>query len=190
MPGGHTQRLEAQSVYALATFPLLMQLAQTRSLFDVPFTIALTACKFTFQRRRVMLCACEMLLPKRGPLPQISQVCAMIQLQISLVFSGAALAATTLTAPRAIALPNLQYISYWRRLSGLMQCYGANGIPANSEIASWRSSSPRYRCCPRRRVSHPRKDAGRFAQLQLAQRQITWPAAPEQQLVEARPHLE
>jgi hypothetical protein len=34
-----------------------MQLAQTRSLFDVPFTIAFTACRFTFQRRRVMLCA-------------------------------------------------------------------------------------------------------------------------------------
>jgi hypothetical protein len=58
-----------------------------------------------------MLCAWEMLLPKRGPLPQMSQVCAIVELQISLVFSGAALAATTLTAPRAIALPNLQYIS-------------------------------------------------------------------------------
>jgi hypothetical protein len=28
------------------------------------------------------LCACEMLLPKRGPLPQISQTCAMVELQI------------------------------------------------------------------------------------------------------------
>jgi hypothetical protein len=91
-----------------------MQLAHTRSFLGVPSTIAFTACRFTFQRRRVMLCAWEMLLPKRGPLPQMSQVCAIVELQISLVFSGAALAATTLTAPRAIALPNLQYISHWR----------------------------------------------------------------------------
>ena len=70
----------------LVTFPLLMQVAHTRSFLGAPFTMAFTACRFTFQRRRVMLCACEMLLPKRGPLPQMSQVCAMFLTPVSSVF--------------------------------------------------------------------------------------------------------
>jgi hypothetical protein len=75
-------RDRGEANYALAILPALMQLEQTRSRLGAPFTSALTTCRFTFQRRRVMLCACEMLLPKRGPLPQMSQVCAMVQLQI------------------------------------------------------------------------------------------------------------
>ena len=43
--------------YALAILPLLMQLAQTRMRLEAPFTRALTACRLTFQRRRVTLCA-------------------------------------------------------------------------------------------------------------------------------------
>src|SRR5580700_6306435 len=66
-----------------------MQVAHTRSFLGAPFTIAFTACRFTFQRRRVMLCACEMLLPKRGPLPQMSQICAMVLTPVSSVFFAA-----------------------------------------------------------------------------------------------------
>src|ERR1700733_1091659 len=58
-----------------------MQLVQTRIRLGAPFTSAFTACRFTFQRRRVTLCACEMLLPNCGPLPQTSHTCAMVQLQ-------------------------------------------------------------------------------------------------------------
>jgi hypothetical protein len=59
-----------------------MQLEHTRSRLVAPFTSAFTTCRFTFHRRRVTLCACEMLFPNCGPLPQISHVCAMSQLQI------------------------------------------------------------------------------------------------------------
>src|SRR5579875_61862 len=45
------------SAYALATLPLLMQLVHTRMRFGAPLTRALTACRLTFQRRRVTLCA-------------------------------------------------------------------------------------------------------------------------------------
>src|SRR5208282_1653162 len=76
------QGREARSAYALAIFPLLMHDAQTRIRLGAPLTSALTTCRLTFQRRRVTLCACEMLLPNCGPLPQISQTCAMIELQI------------------------------------------------------------------------------------------------------------
>jgi hypothetical protein len=72
------RKLKGQRAQAFATFPLLMQVAQTRIRLGAPFTIAFTTCRFTFHRRRVTLCACEMLLPKRGPLPQISQTCAMV----------------------------------------------------------------------------------------------------------------
>src|SRR4029079_16612497 len=54
-----------------------MQLVQTRIRFGAPFTSALTACRLTFQRRLVTLCACEMLFPNCGPLPQTSQTCAI-----------------------------------------------------------------------------------------------------------------
>ena len=56
-----------------------MQLVHTRMRFGAPFTSAFTACRFTFQRRRDTLCACEMLLPNCGPLPQTSHTCAMLQ---------------------------------------------------------------------------------------------------------------
>src|SRR6202007_1667159 len=59
-----------------------MQLVQTRIRLGAPFTSALTFCKFTFQRRRVTLCACEMLFPNCGPFPQMSHTCAIALLQI------------------------------------------------------------------------------------------------------------
>ena len=59
------------------TLPVLMQPVQTRIRLDAPLTTALTGWRFTFQRRRVVLFACEMLLPNCGPLPQIEQTCAM-----------------------------------------------------------------------------------------------------------------
>lgn len=45
------------ALYALAILPALMQLVQTLIRFGAPLTSAFTACKFTFQRRRVTLCA-------------------------------------------------------------------------------------------------------------------------------------
>src|SRR5580693_9204412 len=54
-----------------------MQLVQTRMRLLPPETWALTDCRLTFQRRRVVLWACEMLLPNCGPLPQRSHFCAM-----------------------------------------------------------------------------------------------------------------
>jgi len=79
--GGSIHRLSRGGLkggYALAILPFLMQLVQTRIRLDAPFTSAFTACRFTFQRRRVTLCACEMLLPNCGPFPQISHTCAMM----------------------------------------------------------------------------------------------------------------
>ena len=43
--------------YPLAILPFLMQLVQTRMRLVAPLTRALTACRLTFQRRRVTLCA-------------------------------------------------------------------------------------------------------------------------------------
>ncbi len=60
------------------TFPDFRHVVQTRMRRMVPSTTARTRCKFGFQRRLVTLCACEMLLPKRGPFPQISQTLAML----------------------------------------------------------------------------------------------------------------
>src|SRR5512138_1216056 len=54
-----------------------MHSVQTRS-FLLPWAVfAFTGRRLTFQRRLVTLCACEMLLPNFGPLPQISHTCAM-----------------------------------------------------------------------------------------------------------------
>jgi hypothetical protein len=80
--------------YAFVTLPLLMQLVQTRRLLGAPLTSAFTFCRFTFQRRRVTLCACEMLFPNCGPFPQTSHTCAIALLQIW-VFRAAALFART-----------------------------------------------------------------------------------------------
>src|ERR1700751_5219713 len=54
-----------------------MQLVQTRMRLLPPPTFAFTGRRFTFQRRRLMLCAWEMLLPNCGPFPQTSHTCAM-----------------------------------------------------------------------------------------------------------------
>ena len=68
---------ERAEIYAFWILPLLMQLVHTRIRFGAPFTSAFTACRFTFQRRFVTLCACEMLFPNCGPLPQTSHTCAI-----------------------------------------------------------------------------------------------------------------
>jgi hypothetical protein len=65
----------------LTTLPVLMQLVQTRIRLLAPPTTAFTGCRLTFQRRRVVLLAWEMLLPNCGPLPQRSHVAAMVKLQ-------------------------------------------------------------------------------------------------------------
>jgi hypothetical protein len=67
--------------YAFVTLPERMHEVQTR-IFLLPFAVfAFTGRKLTFQRRFVTLCACEILLPDFGPLPQISHTCAMTVLQ-------------------------------------------------------------------------------------------------------------
>src|ERR1035437_6611087 len=58
-----------------------MQLAQTRTRLLAPSTFAFTERRFTFQRRRVVLLAWEMLFPNCGPLPQKSHLAAMVLLQ-------------------------------------------------------------------------------------------------------------
>src|SRR6202140_4157935 len=63
--------------YALTTLPLRRQEVQTRIRLVAPFTLAWTGRRLTFQRRLVTLWAWLMLLPNCGPLPQISQTCAM-----------------------------------------------------------------------------------------------------------------
>lgn len=67
----------ASRLYAFWILPDLMQLVHTRMRFGAPLTTAFTACRFTFQRRLVTLCACEILLPNCGPLPQTSHTCAI-----------------------------------------------------------------------------------------------------------------
>ena len=73
---GSSSELTAKS-YAFTTFPLRRHEAHTRSLLVAPFTLARTGRRLTFQRRLVTLWAWLMLLPNCGPLPQISQTCAM-----------------------------------------------------------------------------------------------------------------
>src|ERR1700733_16101059 len=63
--------------YALTTLPLRRQEVHTRMRLFPPFTLAWTGRRLTFQRRLVTLWAWLMLLPNCGPLPQISQTCAM-----------------------------------------------------------------------------------------------------------------
>src|SRR6516164_10144710 len=50
-----------------------MQEVHTYRRLGVPPTMARTRWTFGFQRRRVRRCECETLLPKPGPLPQMSQ---------------------------------------------------------------------------------------------------------------------
>jgi hypothetical protein len=72
------------------TLPALMQDVQTFSRFGVPFTVACTVWMFGFQRRRVRRCEWEMLLPKPGPLPQTSQVAAMVDTLSNVLGKGRA----------------------------------------------------------------------------------------------------
>src|SRR5216684_3563879 len=63
--------------YALTTLPLRRQEVHTRRRLVAPFTLARTGRRLTFQRRRDTLWAWLMVFPNCGPLPQISQTCAM-----------------------------------------------------------------------------------------------------------------
>ena len=54
-----------------------MQLVQTLMRRVLLATLARTDCRLTFQRRRVLLFACETLLPNCGPLPQSSHLAAI-----------------------------------------------------------------------------------------------------------------
>jgi len=58
------------------TFPALMQDVHTRSRLGVPSTVARTTWMLGFQRRGVRRCEWEILLPKPGLLPQMSQTAA------------------------------------------------------------------------------------------------------------------
>jgi hypothetical protein len=58
------------------TFPALMQDVHTCSRLGVPLTVACTTWMLGFQRRGVRRCEWETLLPKPGPLPQMSQTAA------------------------------------------------------------------------------------------------------------------
>src|SRR5579862_9920907 len=59
--------------------PALMQEVHTLSRLGVPDTMARTFWMFGFQRRRVRRCECDTLLPKPGPLPQMSQTEATVR---------------------------------------------------------------------------------------------------------------
>ena len=61
------------------TRPALMQEVHTFRRLGVPPTMARTRWTFGFQRRRVRRCECETLLPKPGPLPQMSQTEATVR---------------------------------------------------------------------------------------------------------------
>src|ERR1700756_4428147 len=74
---GTRSRDGSRNFYALTSLPLRRQVVQTRSRLVAPFTFARTGRRFTFQRRLVTLCAWLMLFPNCGPLPHISQTCAM-----------------------------------------------------------------------------------------------------------------
>jgi len=63
--------------YPLTTLPDLMHPVQTRIRLLVELTLAFTVCRLMFHRRRVTLCACEILFPNCGFLPQISHTCAI-----------------------------------------------------------------------------------------------------------------
>ena len=64
--------------YAFTTLPLRRQEVQTRRCLVVAPTLACTGRRLTFQRRLLTLCAWLILLPNRGPLPQISQTRAIV----------------------------------------------------------------------------------------------------------------
>src|SRR5215475_4693151 len=66
----------------LVTLPALMHEVQTFSRREVPPTFVCTTWMFGFQRREVRRCEKETLLPKFGPLPQMSQTEATGSLQL------------------------------------------------------------------------------------------------------------
>jgi hypothetical protein len=63
---------------ALITLPAFKQPVQTRIVFTVPFTLALTVRRLGFQRRDVTLWAWETLRPKTGFFPHISHTLAIL----------------------------------------------------------------------------------------------------------------
>ena len=67
--------------YAFDDFARLDASCAHADAFDAPASTAFTGRKFTFQRRRVVLLAWEMLFPNCGPLPQMSHLAAMLKLQ-------------------------------------------------------------------------------------------------------------
>src|SRR5688572_7970714 len=72
-----------ESYAALTTLPDLMQRVQTFIRLLPPFgSWTRTGCKFGLKRRRVLLFACETLLPNCGPLPHISHRWAILLPQI------------------------------------------------------------------------------------------------------------
>jgi hypothetical protein len=61
----------------LITLPARKQEVQTLIRFGLPSTNARTRCRLGYQRRLVVLLACETLLPNPGFLPHISQILAI-----------------------------------------------------------------------------------------------------------------
>jgi len=59
------------------TLPDFRQVVQTRTRLFAPLMRARTGRRFTFQRRRLTLWAWLILFPNCGPLPQMSQTCAI-----------------------------------------------------------------------------------------------------------------
>ena len=63
--------------------PALRQPVQTSMRTGVPLAVRVrTRWMFTSNRRLVRRCECEIVLPKPGPLPQISQVAATVELLV------------------------------------------------------------------------------------------------------------
>src|ERR1041384_6153187 len=69
--------MNSRGYAAFFTFPCLMHVAHTRIRWMRPSISARTFCKLGSQRRRVLLCACLILLPLMGLFPQIAQTFAI-----------------------------------------------------------------------------------------------------------------
>lgn len=67
---------------ALVTWPERMQRVQTLMVWTLPFLTAFTFCRFGYHVVRVLLLAWLTLLPKLGPLPQISHFLDMALLPL------------------------------------------------------------------------------------------------------------
>ena len=81
MPFRRCQKISARTVLedyaAFWILPFLIQEVQTRMRLGAPLTMARTGCRFTFQRRLVILWAWLTLLPNMGPRPQTSHTFAI-----------------------------------------------------------------------------------------------------------------